>query len=71
MAAMKIDKVVSSLPDPLDADTVYAVRVGEGFDLYISNSDGTAAYKLNTLNIVVSDTEPASPAMGLIWVDTS
>lgn len=47
MAKIKIDKVVSVLPNPLIPNTVYAVRVGNGFDLYISDSTGSIAHKLN------------------------
>ncbi len=48
MTTIKIDKVVSSPPDPLEANTVYAVRVGGGFDLYITDSTGTTAHTLNS-----------------------
>lgn len=44
---MKIDKVVAALPSTLEADTAYAVRAGVGFDLYISDSTGATAHKLN------------------------
>lgn len=47
MATFKIDKVLSALPETLVADTVYAVRVGVGFDLYIVDSTGSIAYKIN------------------------
>lgn|GEM_PF-4976544 len=40
-------KVLSALPDPLVADAMYAVRVGDGFDLYIVDSTGAIAYKVN------------------------
>lgn len=46
MAQVKFAKVVSALPDPLEANTLYAVRVGDGFDLYATNSGGTiVAYR--------------------------
>jgi hypothetical protein len=47
MATFRAHKVVASLPDPLDADTVYLVRVGEGFDLYATDSTGLIAHRLN------------------------
>jgi hypothetical protein len=48
MGLLKAHKVVSALPDPLEADAVYFVRVGSGFDLYVTNSLGTVvAYALN------------------------
>ena len=40
-------KVVSALPSPLVANAVYAVRVGTGFDLYIVDSSGANAFKVN------------------------
>lgn len=42
-----IAKVLASLPGTLEADTVYAVRVGTGYDLYITDSTGSIAYKQN------------------------
>lgn len=47
MAAFKIHKVVSVLPQTLQADAVYLVRVGAGFDLYVSDSTGAIAHKVN------------------------
>ena len=50
MATVRFEKVVSSLPDPLEANTIYLVRVGAGFDQYVSDSTGTVAHKLNSGN---------------------
>lgn len=47
MSTFKVHKVVAALPDPLAANAVYAVRVGEGFDLYITDSTGSIAHKIN------------------------
>jgi hypothetical protein len=48
MAIHFSSKVVSALPATLVANTVYYVRVGKGFDLYVTNSTGTiVAYPLN------------------------
>lgn len=48
MAELKASKVVSSLPGTLDANTIYVVRVGTGFDLYVTNNSGTVvSYSLN------------------------
>lgn len=47
MSVFKIDKVVASLPSPLTPNTIYAVRVGTGFDLYISDSTGAVAHQVN------------------------
>jgi len=48
MSKIKIDKVVSSLPSTLVANTVYAVRVGTGFDLYITDNTGATAHQINS-----------------------
>lgn len=46
----KARKEVSSLPTPLESDTLYFVRSGEGFDLYCSDTTGSVAHKINSLN---------------------
>lgn len=41
-------KVVAALPSPLEPDSIYYVRVGAGFDIYVTNSLGViASYPLN------------------------
>lgn len=47
MTEFRAQKVVSSLPVTLQANTLYFVRVGNGFDLYCSDQTGTIAHKLN------------------------
>lgn len=48
MAELKVHKVVSALPHALEADSIYLVRAGDGFDLFITNHNGTVLpYKLN------------------------
>lgn len=47
MAVLKVEKVVSALPGTLVADTIYFVRVGTGFDLYVTDSTGAIAYQVN------------------------
>lgn len=48
MATIKHYKVVAALPSTLAADSIYLVRVGTGFDLYVTNSSGTiVAYPAN------------------------
>lgn len=37
---LRIFKEVSALPATLQADAIYIVRVGEGFDIYVTNGDG-------------------------------
>ena len=76
MAEFKINKVVGSLPATLTADMVYAVRSGVGFDLYIADSTGAVAHKVNGgsgnggTSIYVGSTPPPSPADGQLWVQT-
>lgn len=48
MAQINQHKVVASLPDPLEANSIYYVRVGEGFDIHVTNSSGViVAYEQN------------------------
>jgi hypothetical protein len=47
LTTFKIDKVVAALPATLQPNTVYAVRVGVGFDLFISDITGAVAHPLN------------------------
>lgn len=49
MSNLSVKKVVSSLPSTLVGDTIYLVRVGTGYDQYVTNSTGTIiAYALNS-----------------------
>ena len=48
MSNFKARKVLSALPGSLDADTVYLIRVGTGFDLYCTDSTGLIAYQINS-----------------------
>ena len=41
MATIKQEKIVSSLPGSLTANTIYYVKVGAGFDIYVTNNIGT------------------------------
>lgn len=50
MAQLRTHKFVSALPVQLEANAIYFVRVGSGFDLYVTNSTGTiVAQKLNNV----------------------
>lgn len=77
MATFKIEKVVSALPGTLVADTVYAVRTGSGFDLYITDSTGTVAHLVNssggggggTQNTYIQQTDPLASSP-YIWYKT-
>lgn len=48
MSNLKIYKVVAVLPSVLEADTLYMVRTGIGFDMYLTENTGTVAYKSNS-----------------------
>jgi hypothetical protein len=48
MPAVLQHKVVAALPGVLEANSIYYVRVGSGFDLYVTNDQGTVvAYPMN------------------------
>lgn len=47
MADFRAVKQVATLPTPLVADTVYMVRAGDGFDLYVTDTTGAIAHRLN------------------------
>ena len=46
MSEFRAQKVISSLP-ALQANTLYFVRTGDGFDLFCSDQTGSVAHKLN------------------------
>ncbi len=48
MAVIRFEKVVGSLPATIQPNTVYAVRTGSGFDLYITDATGGIAHTLNS-----------------------
>lgn len=48
MAKVLQHKVVSALPSTLEADSIYFVRVGTGYDQYVTNHSGQiVAYPMN------------------------
>lgn len=48
MATIKHYKVVAALPGTLEPDAIYLVRVGSGYDQFVTNGSGTiVAYPLN------------------------
>lgn len=55
-------KVVAALPSPLEPDSIYYVRAGAGFDIYVTNGVGVVtAYSLNAdvkLDEKVDSTDP-------------
>jgi hypothetical protein len=48
MSLLKVHKVISALPSPLEADSIYIVRVGAGFDMYVTDTTGAIAYASNS-----------------------
>lgn len=50
-----VQKVVSSLPDVLTPHTIYLVRVGQGFDLYVTDSTGQIAHKINNNDLIINE----------------
>lgn len=47
----KIEKVISNLPNTLTANTIYIVRRGTGFDMYVTDITGEIAHKQNESGI--------------------
>lgn len=47
MAVIVTKKEVNALPSTLTANTIYYVRTGLGFDLYVTDTSGSVAYKAN------------------------
>ncbi len=54
MATLRFSKVVAGLPGTLTPDTLYLVRAGAGFDLYVSDATGSIAYPVNAPTAVAA-----------------
>ena len=54
MAVLRVSKVISALPVILEPDTIYYVRVGAGFDQYVTDSTGAVAFTQNAVAAVGS-----------------
>jgi hypothetical protein len=67
-------KEVAALPVILEANTLYFVRVGEGFDLYLSDLTGAIAHKVNggggggTADLEEFTVDPENPRPGQQWL---
>jgi hypothetical protein len=68
-------KEVAALPVILEANTLYFVRVGEGFDLYLSDLTGAIAHKVNSGDGSGGNTDleeftedPENPRPGQQWL---
>lgn len=68
MATVLHHKVVASLPAVLEANSIYLVRVGAGFDQYVTNSSGQiVAYPLNhPASLPVLLTSGSMSSIGLV-----
>lgn len=51
MSDLKLYKEIGSVPDDLGPDSIYAIRTGSGFDLYMTDTTGSVAYKINGTSI--------------------
>ncbi len=54
--SVSFHKPVAAMPAQVEADAIYALRRGDGFDLRIADSTGSIAHDLNAV-----DLEPAAP----------
>ena len=51
MSDLKIYKEIGGVPSNFGADSIYAIRTGPGFDLYITDTTGSVSYKINNTNV--------------------
>ena len=51
MSDLKIYKEIGGVPSNFGADSIYAIRTGPGFDLYMTDTTGSVAYKINNTNV--------------------
>lgn len=64
---IQFHKVAGSLPAQLEADSVYLVRVGAGFDVYVTNGTGVVSeYRLNADKAVLEHLSAAGDAHSLV-----
>lgn len=47
MSDLKIYKEIGGVPSNFGADSIYAIRTGPGFDLYLTDTTGSIAFKQN------------------------
>lgn len=55
MSDLKIYKEIGGVPSNFGADSIYAIRTGPGFDLYLTDTTGSVVYKLNESSKVSSE----------------
>jgi hypothetical protein len=56
MGDLSFNKVLSQLPNPTTPNSVYYVRVGTGFDVYVTGNDNIPI-KINNAGLTISDVE--------------
>jgi hypothetical protein len=67
-------KEVAALPAILEPNTLYFVRAGQGFDLYLSDLTGAIAHKVNggggggTADLEEFTEDPTNPRPGQQWL---
>lgn len=72
MAIVLQHKVVAALPSPLEPDSIYYVRVGQGFDVHVTNGLGeVAAYGLNAAFQLMEHIGAGDDAHALATADTA
>jgi len=54
---LKFNKVISELPANLEANAVYFVRTGEGFDMFVTDETGNIAFQMNPQPPALADNE--------------
>lgn len=69
---IKFFKELSTLPQTLEANAFYAVRVGVGFDLYLTNGLGQIAHKINSSSTLndLTDVDTTNSVINDILVNT-
>ena len=51
MSDLKLYKEIGSVPSNFGSDSIYAIRTGPGFDLYMTDTTGSVSYKINNTNV--------------------
>ena len=51
MSDLKLYKEIGSVPSNFGSDSIYAIRTGPGFDLYMTDTTGSVAYKINNTDV--------------------
>lgn len=62
---IRFEKIVSRLPSELEPNTIYFVRVGTGFDLYVTDMTGKIANALN----LPSGVQPTPETRTRSWIE--